>query len=77
MGGRGDGGGSSTLLETDKEGRGVKRTSDDLQRDVATLTKQSEDLQTFPRELATTAERLRHQADDGKPIGKTTRRKAR
>ena len=55
----------------------MKRTSEDLQRDVAILIKQSDDLKVFARELPNTADKLRAQAEELQAvIGKSSRRKA-
>jgi hypothetical protein len=55
----------------------VTRTGHELQRDVAILINQSEDLKVFARELAKAADKLRDQAEELKAdIGKSKRRKA-
>ena len=57
---------------------GVTRTSNELQRDVAILIKQSDDLKVFARELAKAVDKLRANAEELKAaIGKSTHRKAR
>ena len=55
----------------------MTRTSE-LQRDLAILIKQSDDLKVFARELAKAVDKLRADAEELKAaIGKSTRRKAR
>jgi hypothetical protein len=55
----------------------VTRTSKELQRDVAILIKQGDDLEVFTRELAKAVDRLRADAEELKAaIGESTPRKA-
>jgi len=56
----------------------VTRTSQELQRDVAILIKQSDDLTVFARELANAVDKLRGDAEEPQAaIGQSKRRKAR
>jgi hypothetical protein len=56
----------------------VTRTSQELQRDVAILIKQSDDLKVFARELANAADKVRANAEELRAaIGQSKRRKAR
>jgi hypothetical protein len=76
--GRGKAERSSDLFGQTTWGGGVTRTSQELQRDVAILIKQSDDLKVFARELAKAADKVRADAEELRTvIGKSKRRKAR